>query len=229
MVKVSPRCVELTQELDREYFDLYDGERSYEDSFLDYFDAGYIIDLIEVVWGNKPPYKLLDVGSANGLTLREFSRVGVEAWGVENNVYMHSKTHSKWKSRNLFGNICSLPFEDNSFDFAYETCLCYVDEKQIDKAISELHRVVKKGIIFGSITSDMTKEVIEKHDIFYAVKTLCTTWEWSEKFLRNGFRLSIMDSKVLSQIWKFETDGDDDEDLWYPNQETMRYCFFTKV
>ncbi len=229
MVKVSPRCVELTQELDREYFDLYDGERSYEDSFLDYFDAGYIIDLIEVVWGNKPPYKLLDVGSANGLTLREFSRVGVEAWGVENNVYMHSKTHSKWKSRNLFGNICSLPFEDNSFDFAYETCLCYVDDKLVDKAISELYRVVRKGVIFGSITSDMTKEVIEEYNIFYAVKTLTTTYEWSEKFLKNGFCHSIRDSKVLNQVWQIELKANEGGELWYPNKETMCNCFFSKV
>ena len=59
----------------------------------------------------------------------------------------------------------SLPFESDFFDFAYETCLCYVLPRDVEQAICELHRVVKVGVYFGGITSDMTREVIEEHDL----------------------------------------------------------------
>jgi hypothetical protein len=65
--------------------DLYDGKQRYEESFHECFDAKYTVDLIRAIWKKKPPYPLLDVGSASGLTLQEFEELGVEAWGVENN------------------------------------------------------------------------------------------------------------------------------------------------
>src|SRR5262249_35809984 len=89
------------------------------------------------------------------------------------------------------------PFEDDSFDFVYDTCLCYLPEEDLDIAISELFRVVRKGVFFGGITSDMTKEVIERHELFRGVQTLMSTWEWSERFKKHGFRMAIHDRKVL--------------------------------
>jgi len=51
------------------YFEMYSGNRSYENIFETAFNAKYVVDLIKAVWGAEPPYKLLDCGSANGLTL----------------------------------------------------------------------------------------------------------------------------------------------------------------
>jgi hypothetical protein len=62
--------------------DLYDGKQRYEESFHEYFDAKYMVDLIHAVWKKKPPYRLLDVGSASGLTLQEFEELSVEAWAL---------------------------------------------------------------------------------------------------------------------------------------------------
>ena len=53
----------------------------------------------------------------------------VDAWGVENNEYIHAQTPTKWRSRNLSGDVRKLPFADASFDFVYETCLCYLPEE----------------------------------------------------------------------------------------------------
>ena len=74
------------------YFDEYAGGQEYSRSFKDYFCEEWTCDLIEAVWGRRPPYKLLDCGSANGLTLAAFAKIDVDAWGVENNEYIHSQT-----------------------------------------------------------------------------------------------------------------------------------------
>ena len=185
-------------------------------------------DLIRTIWRRIPPYKLLDVGSATGITIELFEKLGVEAWGIENSAYIYARTLPQWRHRNLFGDVRALPFEDNSFDFVYETCLCYLPEHDLDKAISELFRVVRTGLLFGSITSDMTREVIEQHELFHGVQTLMTTWEWSEQFLKNGFRMAIQDSKVLKKAWRIESSSNQGDYPWYPDMNALRGCFFTK-
>jgi SAM-dependent methyltransferase len=214
--------------LSRDYHDEYANGQLYEESFKEYFCEHYTCDLIEAIWGWKPPFRLLDCGSANGLTLECFKAKGVEAWGIENNEHVHARTAPEWKDRNLLGDIRDLPFEDGFFDFVYDTSLCYVPEEFVDKAIQELFRVCKVGVFFGGITSDMTKEVIEYHEIFDGVQTLGTQWEWAERFTRNGFRLAMVDQKVLKKAWKIECDANEGDYPWYPDMETMRYCFFSK-
>jgi ubiquinone/menaquinone biosynthesis C-methylase UbiE len=214
--------------VNKAYHDYYDGESSYEDSFEEYFDAQYTADLIEIIWGNKPPYKLLDCGSANGLTLAEFADIGIEAWGIENSEHIHSRTAPEWRSRNLFGDVCAMPFGDDEFDFLYDTSLCHVPPKDIDRAIREMARVCKKGIFFGAITSDMTQEVIDAYDLFYGVNTLLTLREWSERFLQNGFRLATTDPDVLDRAFKCETAANEGDYPWYSSAASMRYCFYTK-
>ncbi len=215
--------------LNTAYHDFYDGERPYEESFEEYFDAEYTAELIEIVWGAQPPYRLLDSGSANGLTLEAFAELGIDAWGVENSEHIYNRTRPEWKHRNVLGDVRSLPFEDGFFDFVYDTCLCYVPPVDVEQAIRELYRVVKVGVFWGGITTDMRQEVIDKHDIFYGVQTLGTLWEWAELFLRNGFRLAIKDQKTLTRAWRCEVKANEGDATWYPNRDAMRYCFFSRV
>jgi ubiquinone/menaquinone biosynthesis C-methylase UbiE len=186
------------------------------------------VQLIQAVWGHKPPYRLLDCGSASGLTLSAFEEEGVEAWGIENSQHIHAHTPDKWKKRNLLGDVRDLPFPDNYFDFVYDTCLCYVPAEHLDQAIKEMFRVCRVGVFFGGVTSDMTKEVIEDYNLFKGVQSLYTLWEWSEIFMRNGFRVATADAKTLKRIWEIESEIDEDDWYWYPDAETMRYCFYTK-
>jgi SAM-dependent methyltransferase len=212
----------------RDYHDLYDGERPYEESFKEYFCEHYTVDLIRTIWGRSPPYRLLDCGSASGLTLELFAKVGVDAWGVENSEYIHARTPAKWRRRNLLGDVRDLPFPDNHFDFVYDTCLCHVPEEDLDQAVRELLRVCRVGVFYGGYTSDMTIGVIEAYDIFEGVHSMFTLWEWSEIFLRNGFRMATCDAKALDQAWKIETDANEGDVPWYPDAESMRYCFYSK-
>ena len=129
--------------------------------------------------------------------MKEFQELGVEAWGIENNAHIHRRTPAALRRRNLLGDVRSLPFESDFFDFAYETCLCYLPPRDVEQAIRELHRVVKIGVHFGDITSDMTSEVIEEHDLLYAVQTVMTLWQWSDLFLKNGFRLASISPQSL--------------------------------
>jgi monoamine oxidase/phosphohistidine phosphatase SixA/SAM-dependent methyltransferase len=213
--------------LKKSYFDYYDGKHSYEESFKEYFDEQYIIDLIRIAWGAKPPYRLLDAGSANGLSLAALGKAGVDAWGVENNRYIHRRTPRKLRDRNILGDVRDLPFTDNYFDFVYETCLCYVPSDGVEAAIRELHRVTRSGIFFGSITADANPRLVKKQDLFYGLKTLSTMEEWSNRFLSNGFRLAVSDAHLLAKAWKLELRANEGE-TWYPAQKSMGYCFYTK-
>ena len=210
------------------YFDEYADGQKYSRSFKDYFCEEWTCDLIEAVWGRRPPYKLLDCGSANGLTLKAFAKMKVDAWGVESNEYIHSQTPKKWRSRNLRGDVRKLHFADGSFDFVYETCLCYLPEDSIDDAIRELFRICRIGVVCGSIATDMTSEIIESEDLFYGIGTFASMPEWGECYTRNGFQLAIQDPEVLRRVWKIEQKSNEGSSPWYPDAETMRYCFYSK-
>jgi SAM-dependent methyltransferase/predicted NAD/FAD-dependent oxidoreductase len=224
----APGHVHVNGCLHRNYHDLYDGERPYEESWREYFCEVYTTDLIRAVWGWSPPYRLLDCGSASGLTLGAFAGVGVEAWGVENSDYIHRRTPAKWRKRNLLGDVRDLPFPDNSFDFVYDTCLCHLPEADLDRAIRELFRVCRVGVFYGGFTSDMTVGVIEAYDIFEDARSLFTLWEWSELFLRNGFRLATSNPRALARAWRIETEANEGDVPWYPDADSMRYCFYSK-
>ena len=138
------------------------------------------------------------------------------------------RTLPQWKHRNLLGDVRALPFDDHAFDFAYDTCLCYLPEEDLDKAIAELFRVTRTGVFFGGITSDMTRDVIEEHELFRGVQSLMTTAEWSERFLKHGFRVAIVDEKVLRKAWSIECASNEGASPWYPDMRALRSCFFTK-
>jgi phosphohistidine phosphatase SixA/SAM-dependent methyltransferase len=213
--------------LDNSYFDYYDGADSYKKTFEEYFDAKYVIDMIKTVWGALPPYSLLDAGSANGMTLAAFAKKGIDAWGIESSEYIHSQTQRKWRSKNLLGDVRQIPFNDKRFDFIYETCLCYVADSDVDQAISEMRRVTCRGVFFGSIVRDMERDYdSDWEDLFYGIKTLLTLEQWSDRFLRNGFRLAISNRQVMGKVWKLEKRANDG-DPWYPKRKIMRYCFYT--
>jgi SAM-dependent methyltransferase len=210
------------------FFDRYSVNQSYEDGFEDAFSVEYVVDLIKAVWGSPSPYKLLDCGSANGLTLQQFDELGVEAWGIENNVYIHSKTPEQWRERNLLGDVCKMPFEDGAFDFLYVTCLPHLPEEKMGQAIKELFRVCRIGVVLHGVTTDMTEEVIADYELFAGLETFWTYSEWSDAMLSAGFQLAVTDPAVLDEVWRIEQETDEDDWDWYPDKETMRYSFFSK-
>ena len=130
-------------------------------------------------------------GSASGELVGALRARGIDAWGIENNRAIHAKTPKALKKFNKLGSIVDMPFKDGEFDFVFETSLCHVAEKQVPRAIRELNRVMKTGLVFGSVTSDMAPALIDRYDLLRGVKKLGTWWEWSELFFGNGFDLSM--------------------------------------
>jgi monoamine oxidase/SAM-dependent methyltransferase len=211
------------------YHDHYAGERSYEQAMSEYFDEFWVIDNIWAIWNEEPPYRLLDCGSANGLTLPRFRRRGVTAWGVENSPYIHGKTPEKWRRYNKLGDVRALPFEDNFFDFVYDTSLCYLPPDDLTAAISELHRVCRTGVILGGITSDARPSALERSDVLKNVRSLMTLPEWAERMQLGGFKVATANKVNLRRAWKVETVDNHPGPTWYPDVRRLRLCFYTKL
>jgi SAM-dependent methyltransferase len=208
------------------YFDYYNGAKSYDETFKEYFSAKYVVDMLEAVWDIAPPYSLLDAGSANGMTLKALAKRNVDAWGIENNAYIHGQTRRKWRARNVLGDVRKIPFPDKNFDFTYETCLCYVAGSDVDEAIREIRRVTRLGVFFCSFVKDIERDRDgDGENLFYGIRTLLTLPQWSERFLANGFRLATSNEQVMKKVWKLEKRINGDVP-WCRSRESIRYCFY---
>ena len=97
------------------------------------------------------------------------------------------------------------------------------------QAIGELNRVIRKGLIFGSITSDLPAALIDKYNLLRGVKKLGTWWEWSELFFSNGFDLSMNRRDVTAALWDATLAANKGPGHWYADAESLRYSFFDKT
>lgn len=217
------------ERIDRAYFDNYRNVGPYADSWRQFSDPDYLVDLIRLVWKAKPPFRLLVAGSASGELVGALRERGIDAWGVENNRAIHAKTPKHLRKYNKLGSITDLPFRNGRFDFVYETSLCHVAETQVRRAIRELHRVCSRGLVFGSVTSDLSARLIDKFDLLRGVRKLGTWWEWSELFFANGFDLSMNRADSLAAVWERTLAAKKGPGEWFDDAESLRYSFFDKV
>ncbi len=217
------------ERIDRDYFDNYRNVGPYADSWRQFSDPDYLVDLIELMWQAKPPYRLLVAGSASGELVGALRERGIDAWGVENNRAIHAKTPKHLRKYNKLGSVTDLPFKSGRFDFVYETSLCHVQEARVKRAIRELHRVCSRGLVFGSVTSDLSARLIDKYDLLRGVRKLGTWWEWSELFFANGFDLSMNRADSLAAVWERTLAAKKGPGEWFDDAESLRYSFFDKV
>jgi protoporphyrinogen oxidase/SAM-dependent methyltransferase len=219
----------LSDKIDRGYFENYRGLGPYREAWRHFSDPDYLCELIRIVWGQERGYKLLIAGSASGELVGALRERGLDAWGVESNRYIHGKTPTELKQFNKLGSITEMPFVDNEFDFVFETSLCHVVGKQATRAVRELNRVVRSGLIFGSVTSDMAPGLIDRYDLLRGVKKLGTWWEWSELFFGNGFDLSMHRHDCTDALWTATLAANKGPGHWYADADSLRYSFFDKV
>lgn len=215
--------------IDRSYFDAYRGAGAYGEVWRRFSDPTYIRDLLELVWQPKPGFRLLIAGSASGELVGALRELGIDAWGIENNRYIHGRTPAHLRKYNLFGTVADLPFGDGSFDFVYESCLAHLGTRGVRDALSELHRVVKHGVYFGSVTADLTSEVCDMYDLLRGVKKLATWWEWSELFFDEDFDMAIQGQETLDAVWQRTLAAEKGPGRWYEDSESLRYCFFNRI
>jgi protoporphyrinogen oxidase/SAM-dependent methyltransferase len=219
----------VSDKIDRDYFANYRGVGPYREAWSKFTDPDHLMQLISIVWNRTKDYRLLVAGSASGELVGALRARGVDAWGIENNRSIHAKTPEALRAFNRFGSVVKMPFEDGEFDFVFETSLCHVGEKQAARAIRELNRIVKGGLVFGSITSDMAPAVIDRYDLLRGVKKLGTWWEWSELFFANGFDLSMHRRDCTEELWTATLAAGRGPGEWYSDSDSLRYSFFDKV
>jgi protoporphyrinogen oxidase/SAM-dependent methyltransferase len=218
-----------TGKIDRAFFENYRGVGPYSDVWDRFTSPQYLTDLIKTVWNGTGGYKLLVAGSASGELVGALRERGIDAWGIENNRAIHARTPEALKQFNLLGSIVDMPFKDAEFDFVFETSLCHVTERQVKRAVRELHRVVKTGLVFGSVTSDLETGLIDRYDLLHGVKKLGTWWEWSEIFFNNGFDLSMNRNDCMDAVWDATLAAGKGPENWYADPESLRYSFFDKI
>ena len=219
----------LSDKINRDYFENYRGLGPYSQAWRQFTDPDYLMQLIRIVWGKSKGYKLLIAGSASGELVGALRERGVDAYGIENNRYIHGKTPKGLKRFNRLGSIVDMPFKDDEFDFVFETSLCHVSKNQALRAVRELNRVTRAGLVFGSITSDMAPALIDRYDLLRGVKKLGTWWEWSELFFGNGFDLSMHRNDCTDALWATTLAANKGPGQWYADSDSLRYSFFDKV
>ena len=219
----------VSDKINRDYFENYRGLGPYSEAWRHVSDPDYLLELIRIVWGLSKGYKLLIAGSASGELVGALRERGVDAYGIENNRFIHAKTPKAVRKYNKLGSIVDMPFKDGEFDIVFETSLCHVSKKQAVRAIRELNRVVAKGLMFGSITSDMAPALIDRYDLLRGVKKLGTWWEWSELFFGNGFDLSMHRNDCTDALWAATLAANKGPGQWYADSDSLRYSFFDKV
>ena len=223
----------LSDKIDRDYFDNYRGLGPYHEAWKEFTDPDYLTQLIRIVWGGtkgfKKGYKLLVAGSASGELVGALRERGIDAWGIESNRVIHGRTPKAIRKFNKLGSIVDMPFKDDSFDFIFETSLCHLGDKQVARAVREFNRVVKTGLVFGSITSDMAPALIDRYDLLRGVKKLGTWWEWSELFFSNGFDLSMHRKDCTDALWAATLAANKGPGQWYADSDSLRYSFFDKL
>src|SRR6195952_1721408 len=149
-----------SDKIDRNYFENYRGLGPYSEVWNRFTDPAYLTNLIKIVWDSAKGYRLLVAGSASGELVGALRERGIDAWGIENNRAIHAKTPKALKKFNKLGSIADMPFKDGEFDFVFETSLCHLSEKQVARGIREMNRVMKTGLVFGSVPSDMAPVII---------------------------------------------------------------------
>src|SRR5260370_951755 len=151
--------------IDLGYFENDRGLGPYSEVWNRFTDPAYLTDLIKIVWNRAKGYKLLVAGSASGELVGALRAGGIDAWGIENNRAIHARTPKALKKFCKLGSIVDMPFKDGEFDFVFETSLCHVAERQVPRAIRELNRVMKTGLVYEIEFSVFKRHIDDRSEL----------------------------------------------------------------
>lgn len=222
-------AIRSARNINRSYFDNYWQAGPYSEVWSQFFNAGYLKDAIQLAFGAGDKFSILDAGSASGQTVGALRKLGLNAHGVEKNAWIHSQTAPDLKRFNHLGDVTDLPFKDGEFDFVYESCLANLPRSKVKDAIYELHRVAKKGVILGSVTSDLAWESLITYEMERGVKTFATLWQWSDWFFNVGFEHATEDPAVLEKIFAAADTHGLGKGKWFEDTDSLQFMFFRRL
>jgi SAM-dependent methyltransferase len=200
---------------------------STEETLERFFPADALADMLRIAWGLDKGASILHIGSASGRTVAALRALGLDAYGVEWSKSAHAETAPEVDRYNLFGDPSDLPFQDGAFDVVVETGLDRLAPQQSARAIAEIARVCRHGMLLGAVTTDLPIDIIERHDLLSCVQTLASRWDWSEKLYAAGFYHALMDHR-LDDVWKRAVEAGAGAGHWYEDAESMLYCFYQR-
>ncbi len=226
IVRALPRKKPPTRRIGRTYFRNYRGLGPYEQVWDRFLDARTIKTLAQTAWGLGDKFSVLDAGSACGFGVGALRAQGLDAWGIESDRDIHSRTPASVAAFNLHGDVRDLPFPDRHFDIVYETCLAHVPDASLEDALAELHRVSRCGVFLGSATAEQALDLAAIYDLVDGVPRLRSFWEWSELFRDAGFELAAEDPALLARLWETVTAAGFGTNAWFDDADSLRHCFY---
>jgi monoamine oxidase/SAM-dependent methyltransferase len=197
-----------------------------EEVCYSFFSAQFLTDMLQIVWGLYPGARVLHVGSGNGTMVRALRAIGFDALGVAANRLEWAQTPEDLKQFNTFGDLTKLNFSEREFDVVLENGLCQLSREEAAVAIAEIKRVTRRGIILGSVVTDLAIDLIERLDLLAGVKTLTSRWDWSDQFFAMGFDFALGEPARLDVAWKRAVAAGAGPGHWYEDAEGLMYCFF---
>lgn len=110
------------------------------------YESALLLDLLNP----QPGDHILDAGCGTGIFIRDVIKQGAKVMGMDLSAPMVEKGIRRLNVidnldfSGICGDMCALPFTDNSFDRAFSmTAIEFIAD--VASAIAELNRVVKKG------------------------------------------------------------------------------------
>jgi len=134
---------EQPKEIDLSYFDNYGGY-NYQDSY-----RGYTVDPSQVIRSladNQIFFdKLLDAGCASGELVRDFRRLGIDAFGIEKNKDILEKSVAPEHCVEM-DLLDMSSIKDSTFQVIYVNSLMYIYPHLIEGILKEFHRICSKAV-----------------------------------------------------------------------------------
>jgi len=129
---------------------------------------------VEYILAGEPSGKLLDIGCAFGYIVKRLREEGIDAFGIDISQYALSQAPEDIKPYLKQGSVDNLPWPDQCFNMVVTfSVLEHIDPAILPKAISEIKRVARRGII--AITSGNNPDFNE--DITHRTKQPLSWWK----------------------------------------------------
>ncbi len=184
------------------------------------FDGSFLAELLSISYGARRGSKVLGVGPGAAAMATALRAIGYDAWSIDCAGDRRGSTHDQ----DLVGDLTELPFRDGHFDVVIERGLCLLPRDRIAAGVRELRRVTRRGMILGSITTDLTIDSLEHYDLVAGVATLSSRWDWSDLMFANGFDHALTDPARLARAWKRVEEAGAVQ--WYEDASALLYCVY---
>jgi len=172
--------LENSKNIDNNYFDNY-GDIGYSKAYHKYtFSPEYIIQ--DLVDNDLEFDTLLDIGCASGELVRDFRKIGVKAYGIENNQDILNNSVAK-EFCVLMDMLAMDSIKENTFDIVYNNACMYLDPKDVPRAVKGMHRICKKAVYLCCPFLDTPDMFSDPYRTFLASRE----W-WKKQFQETGFK-----------------------------------------